>query len=69
MIHAEPADALHAARRLVGSALDEAGMAGQVGWDTVAAERFRSQLSGLTRVVRADLDVLDEALGQVGRLG
>lgn len=59
---AEPAATLATARGLVESAVGEAAAARQVGWESAAAERFRTELTLLTRLLAGRLDVLDEAL-------
>lgn len=65
---AEPAVSLAAARGLVESAAQELAAAQRVGWESVAAERFREEAALVTRLLVGDLDALDEAARLVGGL-
>ncbi|GAB4087156.1 hypothetical protein GCM10028784_37860 [Myceligenerans cantabricum] len=65
---AAPVVALAAARRLVESAVDEVGAAQHVAWESTAAGLFREETARLTRRLVGELDVLDQAMRQVGGL-
>lgn len=64
----EPAVALAAVRALVESAVDEAVAAQRVGWESVAAVRFRAEAASQTRLLVGELDAVDEAVRLVGGL-